>query len=93
VPLVWKSARHVTGAFEKNLVSGDKCNLLRTDKGTEFVNGTFQSMLKHNDIHFYTSENEDIKADMVERFNRTLKTKMYKYFTFKNAISTSCKTS
>ena len=60
VPLVSKSARHVTEAFEKILASGDKCNMLQTDKETEFVNGTFQSMLKRNDIHFYTSENEDI---------------------------------
>jgi len=30
------------------------------------------------------AENEDIKAAIVERFNRSLKTKMYRYFTFKN---------
>jgi len=41
-------------------------------------------MLKRHNIHFYTSENEDIKAAVVERFNRTLKTKLYRYFTFKN---------
>jgi len=58
--------------------------MLQTDKGTEFLNSTFQSMLKRRNIHFYTSENEDIKAAVIERFNRTLKTKMYKYFTFKN---------
>ena len=58
--------------------------MLQTDKGSEFVNSTFQSMLKRHNIHFYTSENADIKAAIVERFNITLKTKMYKYFTFKN---------
>ena len=84
IPLLSKSARHVTEAFEKILTSGDKCHMLQTDKGTEFLNGIFQSMLKRHDIHFYTSENEDIKAAVVERFNRTLKTKMYRYFTFKN---------
>jgi len=41
-------------------------------------------MLKRHNILFYTSENEDIKAAVVERFNKTLKTKMYRYFTFKN---------
>jgi len=35
-------------------------------------------------FHFCISENEDIKAAVVERFNKTLKTKMYCYFTFKN---------
>ena len=47
-------------------------NMVQSDKGTEFLNSTFQSMLKRHDIKFYTSENEDIKAAVVERFNRTL---------------------
>ena len=55
--------------------------MVQSDKGTEFLNSTFQSMLKRHDIKFYTSENEDIKAAVVERFNRTMKTKMYRYFT------------
>jgi len=51
--------------------------------GTEFLNSTFQSILRRYDVKFYTSENEDIKAAVVERFNRTLKQKMYRYFTAK----------
>ena len=51
-----------------------------------FLNEKFQSMLRRHNIHFYTSDNYDIKAAVVERFNRTLKTKMYKYFTFKNML-------
>jgi len=58
--------------------------MLQSDKGAEFLNSTFQQMLKRHNIHFYTSENENIKASVAERFNRTLKTKMYRYFTFKN---------
>ena len=58
--------------------------MVQSDKGTEFINSTFQSMLRRQNIKFYTSENEDIKAAVVERFNRTLKTKMYRYFTAKN---------
>jgi len=41
-------------------------------------------MLKRHGIKFYTSENEDLKAAVVERFNRTLKEKMFRYFTHKN---------
>lgn len=33
---------------------------------------------------FYTTENADIKASVVERFNLALRTKMWKYFTYKN---------
>jgi len=50
--------------------------MLQTDKGTEFLNSMFQLMLAVNDIHWYSTENEDIKASVVERFSCTLKTKM-----------------
>ena len=83
IALRTKTARDVTNAFEKILRDG-KCNMLQTDRGGEFLGSTFQNMLKKHDIKFYTSENDDIKAAIAERFNRTLKSKMYKYFTFKN---------
>ena len=54
---------------------------LQTDKGTEFTNRNFQSWLKEKKVDFFTSENEDIKASVVERFNRTLKSKLWRYFT------------
>jgi hypothetical protein len=31
-------------------------------------------------VHFFTTYNEETKASIVESFNRTLKTKMWKYF-------------
>jgi transposase InsO family protein len=85
VPLKTKSGKEVTEAFLQ-ILNERKCHMLQTDKGTEYLNSTFQSMLKRNDIHFYTSENEDLKAAVVERFNRTLKTKMFKYFSYKNTL-------
>ena len=83
VPVRRKAARDVADAFEK-ILADEKCNMVQSDKGTEFLNSTFQSMLKHYNIKFYTSENEDLKAAVVERFNRTLKEKMFRYFTYKN---------
>ena len=68
-----KTGRDVTAAFEK-ILSEQTCNMVQSDKGTEFLNSTFQSMLQRRDIKFYTSENENIKAAVVERFNRSLKT-------------------
>jgi len=62
----------VTDAFEKILTDDCKPNMVQSDKGTEVLNSTFQSMLKRHGIKFYTSENEDIEAAIVERFNRTL---------------------
>jgi len=84
VPTKTKTGREVSRAFENILTDGYKPNMVQSDKGTEFLNSTFQTMLKQHDIKFYTSENEDIKAAVVERFNRTLKTKMYRYFTVRN---------
>ena len=55
--------------------------MLQSDKGTEYKNAQFLSTLKEYDIRFYTSENDDIKSAIVERINRTLKTRMYRYFT------------
>jgi len=83
VPVRTKTGREVANAFEKILLDGTP-NMVQSDKGTEFLNSTFQSMLKRRGIKFYTSENEDLKASVVERFNRTLKSKMYRYFTHKN---------
>ena len=83
IPVRTKSGKEVAEAFEKIVVE-QKCNMVHSDKGTEFLNSTFQSMLQRHGIHFYTSENEDLKASVVERFNRTLKTKMYRYFTHAN---------
>ena len=56
---------------------------LRTDKGKEFVNKDFQDFLIKNKINFFTSKDETIKCAIVERFNRTLKSRMFKYFTSK----------
>ena len=75
-----KSGFCVKVAFESILE--EKVTLyLQTDKGTEFKNTLFQSQLTEYKIKFYTSEKDDIKAAIVERFNRTLKTRMYRYFT------------
>jgi len=83
VPVRRKTGQNVAEAFEKILADGN-CNMLQSDKGIEFLNSTFQSMLRRRGIKFYTSENDDLKATVVERFNRTLKTKMFRYFTYAN---------
>lgn len=57
---------------------------LQSDKGTEFVSKDVQLFLKSNNINYYTTNNPDIKASVVERFQRTLKMKMWRYFTHRN---------
>src|SRR5271163_5186540 len=79
-PLKTKTGSSLTQAFAKMIVD-QKCNLLQTDKGTEFLNSSFQKLLKDQNIKHHTSENDDIKAAVVERFNRTLKGAMWRYLT------------
>ena len=50
VPLLTKSADRVTDAFEKVLASAPKCAMLQTDRGKEFLNEKFQSMLRRHNI-------------------------------------------
>ena len=65
-------------AFEKIHVftsSERKSKKLWVDKGKEFYNKDVQ---KHVDL--YSTENEE-KSCIIERWNRTMREKMFKYFT------------
>ena len=83
VPMKDKTGKSLVEAFKKILKGGRKPTKLHTDHGTEFLNKQFQAFLQKHDIQFFTTNNET-KASVVERFNRTLKSKMFKYFTYKN---------
>jgi hypothetical protein len=59
---------------------------LQTDDGKEFINATLQNYLAKNNINFYTISS-DKKACIAERVIRTLKEKMYRYFTQENTYT------
>ena len=87
VPVKNKSAPEVKSAFEKILLESGRSPLyVQTDKGREFLNAIFLSFLKQRSIVHYTSENDDVKCAVVERFNRTLKSKMWRYFTHAKSL-------
>lgn len=81
IPIKTKSNENVTAAFKKILDKTPKPKCVQSDKGTEFIGRVFQNLLKAENIAFFTSENDEIKASIVERFNRTLKEKLWRYFT------------
>ena len=85
VPLKTKQGQELVKASQTILSSGRKPNKLQTDQGTEFLNRVFQKFLRENNIDFFTV-NSGLKASVVERFNRTFKNKMYKYFTANNTL-------
>ena len=76
----------MTEAFEKILKQGRKPIQLQTDDGKEFYNKTFQTLLNKYKIHHFSTSG-DTKASVVERFNRTLKQRMYRYFTTNNTLN------
>jgi transposase InsO family protein len=80
IPLTDKRGSSLATAFEQ-IFADTVPNLLQTDRGTEFLNSQVQEVFKKYHIRHYWSYNDDIKAAVVERFNRTLKTRMHRYFT------------
>ena len=80
-----KTGAEIIRAFDSILGEGRSPKKLRTDKGSEFMNKPFQAFLKKKKIGFYTANNEP-KAAIVERVNKTLKNKMYRYFTIANTL-------
>ena len=85
MPIKNKRATTVTDAFA-SLIDDRRPTYVQSDKGSEFLNSSFQTFLSTNGIRFYTSENDDIKCALVERFNRTLKTRMWRYLTYSNML-------
>ena len=85
IPLKSKSAASLVAAFRR-LLNNRAPTTLQTDKGSEFLNRPLQRLLKEYGVHHFTTHNEDTKASIVERYNRTLKTRMWRYFTKKQTI-------
>ncbi len=54
-------------------------NTIITDEGLEFYNKNVREVLDRYAIHHYSIKTK-MKASVVERFNRTLKTKLERYF-------------
>ena len=92
VPLKSKMGPAVTSAFQSILKDPKYSTPLfkkrpiwvRTDRGKEFLNKNFQDMLKREGIQFQVCRNRDVKCSVVERAQRTLREKLYRYFTYKN---------
>ena len=73
VPIIDKLGKTLVEAMKGILK--DRCpKSLHTDKGKEFKNRGSQAFLQSRGIHFFTTENQETKASIVERFQRTLKT-------------------
>ena len=85
-PIKRKTGVLVTEAFEKILRRIKSTPLfIQSDQGKEFLNKNFQGLLRQRKIEFFTSLNDDIKCAIIERFQRTLMNKIFRYFTAKSS--------
>lgn len=74
-----KGGKDVTAAMESIFNEGRVCKKLFVDQGKEFYNKDFKQLLSKHKVHMYSTFSV-LKAMIVERFNRTIKNKMYKQF-------------
>ena len=58
---------------------------VQTDQGKEFYNRGVQAWFKKQGTHHFSTYG-DSKASVVERWHRTLKQRMYRYFTAHNTL-------
>jgi len=79
-PVKSKSADELVSVFEK-IFKTRQPNVLQTDQGLEFDNSKLKALLKKRRIQYFTTRNTETKCVIVERFNRTLRSRMFKYFT------------
>ena len=84
VPIKKKDAATVTAGFAEVLrQAAPRCLARRqTDKGLDFFNSQLAALMKRHKIEHFVS-NSYLKAACVERFNRTIKTRLYTYMTVK----------
>ncbi len=84
IPVYRKDTKNMTKAVSDLLEEfkerfGKYPNVAQFAEGKEFYNVGIRDLLTKNNIEYF-STNSERKAAIVERFNRTLKTSMWKYF-------------
>lgn len=84
-PVRRKTGQDVTSAMETILKQGRIPTKLHTDNGKEFYNSIFQSLMEKHKIKLYSTYS-NLKASIIERFNRTLKTNMWRRFSLNGSF-------
>ena len=78
-PLKFKTGAEVNRGLQK-IFREQIPKKIWADKGSEFYNNEVKKLLLKKGITLYSTENEE-KCSVIERWNRTIKTKLWKYFT------------
>ena len=80
IALKRKSGKEVLRGL-KIIIQDIQPKKIQTDRGLEFFNKTISQWLESQNIELYSTYNFDIKACIIERFIRTFKGRLYRYFT------------
>ena len=87
IPLLAKRSTCVAEGLKKAFkFLGGAPLKLQTDQGTEFLNKDVRKLCAELGVHMFSCY-QDVKAAIVERFNRTLRTKIQKWQTFACSLS------
>ena len=79
-PLLRKSGPALKEALEDIFKEGKIPKMIWADEGTEFYNKDVKVLLKKHKVSLYSTGNPE-KSSVIERWNRTMKTWLWKYFT------------
>ena len=79
VPLKQKTGAAISAAFQSIFNGGRMPRKMWVDKGKEFYNKDVKLLLESKSCSLYSTKNEQ-KSCVVEKSNRTMKEKMFKYF-------------
>ncbi|EFP09772.1 hypothetical protein CRE_21847 [Caenorhabditis remanei] len=80
IPLKTKTGKETASALQ-SIFKERKPAKMQTDNGKEYYNKEMKALFKSFDINHFSTYS-DKKASIIERFNRTLKEKMWKMFTY-----------
>jgi transposase InsO family protein len=79
-----KKGVSVARAFEDIFKDGRRPNRIRTDMGQEFKSPLIQRAFQREGVQHFYAYNE-VKASVSERAIKTIQTKIYRYFTYKQS--------
>lgn len=84
-PLKDKKGPTTARAFDDILREGRQPTKLRTDKGQEFRSKAFNNVLTDRNIQHFLFSKHRSESQLWERAIKTIKTRMYRYMTFKQS--------
>ncbi|KAK3099205.1 hypothetical protein FSP39_000987 [Pinctada imbricata] len=80
-----KKGDSIREAFQDIFSEARKPTRIRTDKGQEFRSKSVNALFKDRNIEHLYAQNTEIKTNYAERVIKTIKTKIYRYMTFKQS--------